>query len=148
KAAAAVRAPAPGPRAVRPQPPDGGDLMRGRRMGGQDPSHSLTAVLYRLGREEARAARWRAGRTLRAVAGWFAGRTDYRRLLREGLYEAVPVRGAWWYSLGSATLVLILLQLVTGIFLLFQYVPSTTEALASLRWVREHDPFGAEIRAL
>ena len=105
-------------------------------------------MLGRAGREEARAVRWRAARALRAVADWFDDRTDYRRLLREGLYEAVPVRGAWWYSLGSATLILILIQLVTGIFLLFQYVPSTSEALASLRWVRDHDRFGAEIRAL
>ena len=58
-------------------------------------------------------------RPRQALADWLDVRTGYRRLLREGLYEAVPVRGAWWYTLGSATLTLIGLQLVTGIFLLF-----------------------------
>jgi quinol-cytochrome oxidoreductase complex cytochrome b subunit len=104
--------------------------------------------MERLARDEARAAGWRTRRRFTALGDWFDDRTNYRKLLREGLYEAVPVRGAWWYSLGSATLILILLQLATGIFLLFQYVPSTSEALASLRWVKEHDAFGAAVRAL
>ncbi|MBO0701423.1 MAG: cytochrome b N-terminal domain-containing protein [Candidatus Dormibacteraeota bacterium] len=84
----------------------------------------------------------------RLVTDWFDDRTNYRKYLREGLYEAVPVRGAWWYTLGSATLILILLQVGTGIFLTFQYVPSTTEAWSSLDWVKGHDPFGEIVRGL
>ena len=44
-------------------------------------------------------------RRLGAAYNWFDERTAIRSLLRKGLYEAVPVRGAWFYTLGSATLV-------------------------------------------
>jgi quinol-cytochrome oxidoreductase complex cytochrome b subunit len=79
---------------------------------------------------------------------WMDERAAVRSLLRKGLYEAVPVRGAWFYTLGSATLVLILLQLVTGIFLTLLFVPSVTEAWESLNYVRQHDAFGSIVRAI
>ena len=65
-------------------------------------------------------------RRVRNLYDWLDERASLRSLVRKGLYEAVPVRGAWFYSLGSATLVLIILQLVTGIFLTMLYVPSVT----------------------
>ncbi len=88
------------------------------------------------------------GRRLRAAYDWFDERTAIRSLLRKGLYEAVPVRGAWFYTLGSATLVLILLQLITGIFLTLLFVPSVTEAWQSLNYLKEHDAFGAIVRGI
>src|SRR2546422_11417190 len=78
-----------------------------------------------------------------AVYDWLDERAAIRSLLRKGLYEAVPVRGAWFYTLGSATLVLILLQLITGIFLTLLFVPSVTEAWQSLNYLKEQDAFGA-----
>src|SRR6266852_8653710 len=87
-------------------------------------------------------------RRLGAAYDWFDERTAIRSLLRKGLYEAVPVRGAWFYTLGSATLVLILLQLVTGIFLTLLYVPSVTEAWASLNYLKQHDAFGSIVRGI
>ncbi|MEA2645840.1 MAG: ubiquinol-cytochrome c reductase cytochrome b subunit [Chloroflexota bacterium] len=89
----------------------------------------------------------RRGR-LAAAYDWLDERAAIRRLLRVGLYEAVPVKGAWFYSLGSATLVLIILQLVTGIFLTMLYVPSVTEAWASLDYVKQHDAFGSIVRGI
>ncbi|TMD86837.1 MAG: cytochrome bc complex cytochrome b subunit [Chloroflexi bacterium] len=83
-----------------------------------------------------------------AVYDWLDERAAIRSLLRKGLYEAVPVRGAWFYTLGSATLVLILLQLVTGIFLTLLYVPSVTEAWASLNYLKQHDAFGSIVRGI
>src|SRR5437660_11762673 len=87
-------------------------------------------------------------RRLAAAYNWFDERTAIRSLVRKGLYEAVPVRGAWFYTLGSATLVLILLQLVTGIFLTLLYVPSVTEASASLNYLKQHDAYGSIIRRI
>ena len=87
-------------------------------------------------------------RRLGAAYDWFDERTAIRSLLRKGLYEAVPVRGAWFYTLGSATLVLILLQLITGIFLTLLYVPSVTEAWSSLNYLKEHDAFGSIVRGI
>ena len=83
-----------------------------------------------------------------AAWNWFDERTSTRSLLRKGLYEAVPVRGAWFYTLGSATLVLIILQLITGIFLTLLYVPSVKEAWESLNYVKEHDAFGSIVRGI
>ena len=85
---------------------------------------------------------------LAAVYDWLDERAAIRSLVRKGLYEAVPVRGAWFYTLGSATLVLILLQLVTGIFLTLLYVPSVTEAWASLNYLKQHDAFGSIVRGI
>ncbi len=88
------------------------------------------------------------GRRLRAAYDWFDERTAIRSLLRKGLYEAVPVRGAWFYTLGSATLVLILLQLITGIFLTLLFVPSVAEAWQSLNYLKAHDAFGSIVRGI
>jgi quinol-cytochrome oxidoreductase complex cytochrome b subunit len=88
------------------------------------------------------------GRRLSAAYDWFDERTAIRSLLRKGLYEAVPVRGAWFYTLGSATLVLIILQLITGIFLTLLFVPSVTEAWQSLNYLKQHDAFGSIVRGI
>src|SRR4030088_1816297 len=88
------------------------------------------------------------GRRLRTAYDWLDERAAIRSLLRKGLYEAVPVRGAWFYTLGSATLVLILLQLITGIFLTLLFVPSVTEAWQSLNYLKEHDAFGSIVRGI
>ncbi|MHB8490429.1 MAG: cytochrome b [Candidatus Dormibacteria bacterium] len=84
----------------------------------------------------------------RAAYRWFDERTGITLLVHKGLYEAVPEQGGWAYSLGSATLVLILLQLFTGIFLLIDYVPSVTQAWSSLNYLRTQDPFGGWVRGL
>ena len=92
----------------------------------------------------------RSSRALRARAAyrWVDERTGLTELVHKGLYEAVPEQGGWAYALGSATLVLILLQLFTGIFLLLDYVPSVTQAWSSLNYLRTADPFGAWVRGL
>jgi quinol-cytochrome oxidoreductase complex cytochrome b subunit len=79
---------------------------------------------------------------------WFDDRAGLTDLVHMGLYEAVPREGGWAYTLGSATLVLILLQIFTGIFLLIDYVPSVTGAYQSLAYLRSNDPFGDWVRGL
>ena len=89
---------------------------------------------------------------MRRMAGATLERLDERAairyLLRKGLYEAVPVRGAWFYTLGSATLVLITVQLITGIFLTMLFVPSVKEAWESLDYIRQHDAFASVVRGI
>ncbi len=84
----------------------------------------------------------------RSAYRWLDERTGLTQLVHKGLYEAVPQQGGWAYTLGSATLVLILLQLFTGIFLLLDYVPSVTQAWSSLNYLRTQDPFGGWVRGL
>lgn len=90
----------------------------------------------------------RARDLARAAYAWVDERSGARRAVREGLYEAVPVRGAWAYTLGSAVLILIGSQLVTGIFLTMIYIPSTTEGWRTLQWVQDHDAFARVVRGL
>jgi quinol---cytochrome c reductase cytochrome b subunit, bacillus type len=49
-------------------------------------------------------------------------------MLEHFLYEPAPKRGARLYTLGSACPFLITLQFLTGILLLFYYVPTTDHA--------------------
>jgi quinol-cytochrome oxidoreductase complex cytochrome b subunit len=56
------------------------------------------------------------------------------------------VKGGWGYSLGSAVLVLIANQFITGIILTMIYIPSTTEGWEVLRWIQTHDAFASLVR--
>jgi quinol---cytochrome c reductase cytochrome b subunit, bacillus type len=87
-------------------------------------------------------------RRTRALYRWFDERTGSTELIHKGLYEAVPKKGGWAYTLGSATLVLILLQLFTGIFLLLVYTPSFDQGWTALDWLQRNDHFGAWVRGM
>ena len=60
----------------------------------------------------------------------------------------VPRRTAsWWYTFGSATLALFVLQIATGICLALVYVPSADKAYESLLYLNYEAPFGWFLRA-
>jgi quinol-cytochrome oxidoreductase complex cytochrome b subunit len=82
------------------------------------------------------------------VVDWMEHRTGIVTLTEHFLYEPVPKRGAWLYTLGSATLFLITLQFLTGILLLFYYVPSIEDAWNSVYYIQEEAYFGALIRGI
>ncbi len=82
------------------------------------------------------------------VADWMEDRTGAVSQLEHFLYEPVPKRGAWLYTLGSATLFLITLQFLTGILLLFYYVPTTDHAWNSVAYIMEEAYFGILIRGI
>src|SRR5918997_2835696 len=79
---------------------------------------------------------------------WMEERTGMVIFLEPFLCEPVPRRGAWLYSLGSATLFLITLQFLTGILLLFYYVPSAEEAWDSIYYMMTDVYFGPLIRGI
>ncbi len=87
-------------------------------------------------------------RRMRATYRWIDERTGSTELIHKGLYEAVPERGGWAYTLGSATLVLILLQIFTGIFLLLVYTPSFADAYPALKYLQDSDRFGSWVRGM
>ncbi len=64
----------------------------------------------------------------KAMVDWMEHRTGIVTITEHFLFEPVPKRGAWLYSLGSAVLFTITLQFLTGILLLFYYVPTTDHA--------------------
>src|SRR5919202_3642315 len=86
--------------------------------------------------------------TGRSVMDWMEDRTGIVSWTEEFLYEPVPTRGKWLYTLGSSTLFLITLQFLTGILLLFYYVPSTEHAWDSIYYMMNDVHFGWLIRGI
>lgn len=84
----------------------------------------------------------------RDVADWLEERTRLVSFMEKQLYEPTPRRGMWLYTLGSATLFLITLQFLTGILLLFYYVPTTKDAWNSIYYIMHHVYFGQLIRGM
>ena len=83
------------------------------------------------------------------IVDWMEHRTGIVTILEHFLYEPVPKRGAWIYTLGSAVLGLISLQFLTGILLLFYYVPTTDHAWNSVYYIMyEGGYFGMLIRGI
>jgi quinol-cytochrome oxidoreductase complex cytochrome b subunit len=74
------------------------------------------------------------------------------RLGLTGIYNTVFDRNVpkvnWWFTLGSASLFLFTLQVVTGIFLTIYYVPSPDHAYDSIQYIMNGVPFGWLIRGI
>lgn len=74
------------------------------------------------------------------------------RLGLTGIYNTVLDRKVpkvnWWYTLGSASLFLFVMQAVTGIFLTVYYVPSPDHAYDSIQYIMNGVTFGWLIRGI
>jgi quinol-cytochrome oxidoreductase complex cytochrome b subunit len=66
---------------------------------------------------------------------WLDERVDLAGLRRALLDRPVPSGLTWWHTLGSATLAVFLVQLVTGIVLATYYAPSPDHAYDSIRFI-------------
>jgi ubiquinol-cytochrome c reductase cytochrome b subunit len=83
------------------------------------------------------------------VADWFEERLQLKKLLGPSMTHPVPRSSAsWWYVFGSATLIIFMLQIVTGICLALVYVPSTADVYASLEYLNYQQPLGWFLRAV
>jgi ubiquinol-cytochrome c reductase cytochrome b subunit len=84
-------------------------------------------------------------RWLCAVGDWFDARLRVRATLLPMMEHPIPraVAGpmGWWYVLGSASLTLLLVQILTGIGLALVYVPSADKAYESLLYLN-YEPWG------
>jgi ubiquinol-cytochrome c reductase cytochrome b subunit len=80
---------------------------------------------------------------------WVESRVQLADFVRDSSSHAVPSKTAsWWYVFGSASFVLLLLQVVTGILLATIYVPSAGEAWNSLQVLNHQLPLGWFLRAM
>ena len=80
---------------------------------------------------------------------WVESRVQLADFVREEAAHPVPSKTAsWWYVFGSASFVLLLLQVVTGILLATIYVPSAGEAWNSLQVLNHDLPLGWFLRAM
>lgn len=67
---------------------------------------------------------------------WLDRRTGIQVILERLLRDPVPERAGWWYTMGAAILLLTVIQIVTGIFLMFYYVPSWEGARESVLYIQ------------
>jgi len=87
--------------------------------------------------------------SISSVARWVEERAGLGAAITPAMDHPVPRRTAsWWYTFGSATLALFVLQIATGICLAFVYVPSADKAYESLLYLNYDAPFGWFLRAV
>ncbi len=89
---------------------------------------------------------------LKRLLGWFEARLGLGAVVRPMLSHPIP-RGAagplgWFYVFGSASLTLLLFQIVTGIGLALVYVPTADKAYESLLYLNNEQPLGGFLRAV
>jgi ubiquinol-cytochrome c reductase cytochrome b subunit len=86
---------------------------------------------------------------IKQIYEWFDSRLQLSKPVIEAATHSVPRNTAsWWYVFGSASFVLLLLQIATGILLALVYVPSAGEAWNSLQVLNQQIPLGWFLRAI
>ncbi|HEY65578.1 MAG TPA: cytochrome b6 [Caldilineae bacterium] len=81
------------------------------------------------------------------VLAWLDERLGLTTIYSVVLDRKVP-KVNWWYTLGSATLFVLLLQFLTGILLTVYYVPSPDHAYDSIQYIMNDVAFGWLIRGI
>ncbi len=82
------------------------------------------------------------------IRQWLDDRWPFSAVIRAVLEEDLPGGSKYAYTLGSAVLTIVLIQVVTGIFQIFFYVPTVDHAYNSLSYLRIMVPFGWLIHGL
>ena len=87
------------------------------------------------------------GGRLQALGAWIDERFPLTALWKEHMSEYdAPKNFNFWYYFGSIALVVLALQIVTGIFLTMSYKPSDTEAFGSVEYIMRDVEWGWLIR--
>ena len=79
---------------------------------------------------------------MRGLLKWFTDRWPVYPLRDLLLREEIPGGASFAYTIGSSVLMIFTLQIVTGIFQLFYYVPTVDHAYNSVSYLRTEVPFG------
>lgn len=82
------------------------------------------------------------------LARWFDDRLQVGALRAALLDRAVPDRLTWWHTLGSATLAVFAVQVITGAVLATYYAPSPDHAYNSIQFIERQVASGALVRAM
>ncbi len=78
---------------------------------------------------------------------WIDNRFPLTKLFNEHMAEYyAPKNFNWWYIFGSLALVVLVIQIVTGIFLVMHYKPDAALAFASVEYIMRDVPWGWLIR--
>jgi ubiquinol-cytochrome c reductase cytochrome b subunit len=76
------------------------------------------------------------------LRNWIEERFPLRSTIKFIIDEDIPGRSSYFYALGSATLFVFSLQILSGVWQLFYYVPTTDHAYSSVSYLRTSVPFG------
>lgn len=85
---------------------------------------------------------------IRSVYHWLDRRLRLKPIEEMLLNEPIPGGASWVYVLGSATLFLFCLQLLTGSFLAIYYAPTPDHAYDSIQFIMSSVTFGGFVRGL
>jgi ubiquinol-cytochrome c reductase cytochrome b subunit len=80
---------------------------------------------------------------------WVDNRFPATKMFKEHMSEYyAPKNFNWWYIYGSLALLVLVIQIVTGIFLTMHYKPDASVAFASVEYIMRDVPWGWLIRYL
>src|SRR5512134_1614558 len=89
----------------------------------------------------------RLGRGLSALGTWIDDRFPMTKLIKEHATEYYASKNFnFWYGFGVIATVVLVIQIVSGIFLTMNYKPSAAEAFASVEYIMRDVPWGWLIR--
>lgn len=81
------------------------------------------------------------------LLGWVDRRFPASKLWKEHLSEYyAPKNFNFWYFFGSLALLVLVIQIVTGIFLVMHYKPDATRAFESVEYIMREVPWGWLVR--
>ena len=81
------------------------------------------------------------------LLGWIDARFPLTKMIREHATEYyAPKNFNFWYYFGVLSLIVLVMQIVTGIFLTMNYKPSAAEAFASVEYIMREVEWGWLIR--
>lgn len=76
------------------------------------------------------------------IYDWLDERTDIKKWVKKQLEYPVPDHVTLFYCFGGLALFIIMLQVVTGVFMIFFYVPKPESALESIHHLSNSVPMG------
>ncbi|MGB1558039.1 MAG: cytochrome b [Oceanococcaceae bacterium] len=83
------------------------------------------------------------------LLGWIDDRFPLTKMWKDHVSEYyAPKNFNFWYYFGSLAMLVLVNQLVTGIFLAMHYKPSAVEAFSSVEYIMRDVPFGDLLRYL
>jgi len=83
-----------------------------------------------------------------AIWNWIDDRIGISDLIGPSMNHLVPHDAGWWYVFGSATMLALIVQIVSGVALTFSYVSSASQAYETLQFITNNAPFGNFLRGL
>ena len=87
-------------------------------------------------------------RWLNRVSGWLDDRLGVSDTIIPIITHPMPRSVNWWYVFGSATLTAFIFQVITGVALTLNYVPSAASAFDSIKFITEEAVLGSVIRGI